>query len=260
VRKDCCLRCGHQENNYASVVTKVASQYPDTPTSGQPTLHISYSRPLTHYPPRKDESTIPPMVSMTFRHSETESTDPDIRMAYQSITLQGSLNWSAFAPLSRSFLLAHFLKIGSFLLMERSVSCRFQGPERRRLSSNQACLQWSPALKLIAAGSHGLPELKQCIAQSEQSIFFAFLRVFVDGVSCFTTITYIPEGTSGLRRGAHSLLFGNRVILNIFCRHAARTSVTGRTVQSWFKVRPPITMCSTPSRSARRTHRAHRRL
>ena len=141
------------------------------------------------------------MVSMTPRHSDTESTDSDIRMAYESITLQGSLNWSVLARLSRSFLLAHFLEIGSFLLMEKSVSRRFQGPEGRRLSSNQSCMQWSPTLKLSAAGSYGLPELKQSIAQSEQSIFFAFLRIFVDGVSCFATITYIPEGTSGLRRG-----------------------------------------------------------
>ncbi|KAF8273133.1 hypothetical protein EI94DRAFT_1795510 [Lactarius quietus] len=115
---------------------------------------------------------------MTSRSPETEPTDPDIRMAYQSIALQGSLNWLV-------------------------------------LTYGKACLQWSPALKLLAAGSHGLPELKQCIAQSEQSIFFAFLRIFVDGMSCFATITYIPEGTSGLRR--------------------ARTSVAGRTVQSWFK-------------------------
>lgn len=114
------------------------------------------------------------MVSMTSRNPETESTDPDIRMAYQSVTLQGSLNWL-------------ILTYG----------------------------KWSPALKLFAAGSHGLPELKQCIAQSEQSIFFAFLRIFVDSISCFATITYIPEGTSGLRR--------------------ARTSVAARTVQSWFK-------------------------
>ena len=78
------------------------------------------------------------------------------------------------------------------------------------MSSNQACLQWSPALKLFAAGSHGLPELKQCIAQSEQSIFFAFLRVFVDGMSCFATITYIPEGTSAIRKGAHFLVFNIR--------------------------------------------------
>ncbi|KAN0126066.1 hypothetical protein V8E53_015405 [Lactarius tabidus] len=114
------------------------------------------------------------MVSMTSRNPETESNDPDIRMAYQSVTLQGSLNWL-------------ILTYG----------------------------KWSPALKLFAAGSHGLPELKQCIAQSEQSIFFAFMRILVDSISCFATITYIPEGTSGLRR--------------------ARTSVAARTVQSWFK-------------------------
>lgn len=114
------------------------------------------------------------MVSMTSRNPETESNDPDIRMAYQSVTLQGSLNW---------FILTYG--------------------------------KWSPALKLFAAGSHGLPELKQCIAQSEQSIFFAFMRILVDSISCFATITYIPEGTSGLRR--------------------ARTSVAARTVQSWFK-------------------------
>lgn len=38
------------------------------------------------------------MVSMTSRNPETESTDPDIRMAYQSVTLQGSLNWSVLIP------------------------------------------------------------------------------------------------------------------------------------------------------------------
>lgn len=117
------------------------------------------------------------MVSMTNRNSDstgTESTDPDIRMAYQSVTRQGSLNWLV-------------LTYG----------------------------KWSPTLKLFAAGSQGLPELKKCVAQSEQSIFFAFLRLFVDGVSCFATVTHIPEGTSGLRK--------------------ARTSVATRTVQSWFK-------------------------
>ena len=150
------------------------------------------------------------MVSMTSRNPETESNDPDIRMAYQSVTLQGSLNWSVLILLSRSFQLAHFLKTGSFLLTERLVPRSVKWPEGRRLSSNQACLQWSPALKLFAAGSHGLPELKQCIAQSEQSIFFAFLRIFVDSISCFATITYIPEGTSSLRRGVHSLPFISR--------------------------------------------------
>ena len=38
------------------------------------------------------------MVSMPSRNPETESTDPDIRMAYQSVTLQGTLNWSVLAP------------------------------------------------------------------------------------------------------------------------------------------------------------------
>ncbi|KAI9453392.1 hypothetical protein BJY52DRAFT_1189614 [Lactarius psammicola] len=107
------------------------------------------------------------MVSMTSRNSDStgaESTDPDIRMAYQSITLQGSLNWL-------------ILTYG----------------------------KWSPSLKLFAAGSQGLPELKQCITQSEHSIFFAFLRLFVD------------------------------VAPNPISRYAARTSVAGRTVQSWFK-------------------------
>jgi hypothetical protein len=95
--------------------------------------------------------------------------------------------------------------------MERSVPhSDFKGRKADVCRLNQSCLQWSPALKLFAAGSHGLPELKQCIEQSEQSIFFAFLRIFVDGMSCFATITYIPEGTSGLRRGAHSLLFSSR--------------------------------------------------
>ncbi|KAI0272617.1 hypothetical protein BC834DRAFT_857554 [Gloeopeniophorella convolvens] len=75
--------------------------------------------------------------------------------------------------------------------------------------------KWSPGLKLVAAGSQGLSELKQHMAQSEQSVFFAFVRVPVDAISHFATITYIPESTSGLRK--------------------ARTSVASRTVQAWFK-------------------------
>jgi hypothetical protein len=57
-------------------------------------------------------------------------------------------------------------------------------------------------LKFSAAGSQGLTELKESIAKSEQSVFFAFCRICVDGTDCFATITYIPQGTSGLRRGA----------------------------------------------------------
>ncbi|KAI0289588.1 hypothetical protein BC826DRAFT_1031158 [Russula brevipes] len=111
------------------------------------------------------------MVPMISRNSDplgTESSDPDIRMAYRSITQHGSLDWL-----------------------------------------------WSPGLKLSAAGSHGLPELKRCIAQSEQSVFFAFCRLSFDGASYFATITYIPEGTSSLRK--------------------ARTSMASRTVQAWFR-------------------------
>jgi hypothetical protein len=54
---------------------------------------------------------------------------------------------------------------------------------------------------MSAAGSQGLSELKQSIMNSEQSVTFAFCRISVDGIDCFATITYIPESTSGLRRG-----------------------------------------------------------
>ncbi|KAH9981960.1 hypothetical protein BJV74DRAFT_852809 [Russula compacta] len=102
-----------------------------------------------------------PMISRGFDFSGTDSSDPDIRMAYSSVAQHGSLDW------------------------------------------------------LSAAGSQGLSELKQYIAQSEQSVFFVFCRLSVDDASYFATITYIPEGTSGLRR--------------------ARTSMASRTVQSWFR-------------------------
>ncbi|KAI0247898.1 hypothetical protein BJV78DRAFT_1241581 [Lactifluus subvellereus] len=75
--------------------------------------------------------------------------------------------------------------------------------------------KWSPGLKLFAAGSQGVPELKQYISESEQSVFFAFCRLSINGDSCFATITYVPDGTSGLRK--------------------ARTTMASRTVQSWFK-------------------------
>src|SRR6266702_2281420 len=106
----------------ASSKLPTISRYPYIWPTYTPHLLLS---PLTYFPSPQDESTVPPMVSMTSRNSDstgTESNDPDIRMAYQSITLQGSLNWSVLAPLSRSFLLAHTLKIGSFLLTERLVS------------------------------------------------------------------------------------------------------------------------------------------
>ena len=97
--------------------------------------------------------------------------------------------------------------------------------------------QWTPGLKLSAAGSKGLPELQQCISQSEQSVFFVFCRIFVDGVNCFATITYLPEGTSGLRRGAPISAIQYHPYV-MFDRSIARTSMASRTVQSWFKVRP----------------------
>ncbi|KAN0115567.1 hypothetical protein V8E52_006686 [Russula decolorans] len=81
--------------------------------------------------------------------------------------------------------------------------------------------KWSPGLRMSAAGSQGLSELKQSIANLEQSVIFVFCRLSVDGIDCFATITYIPETTSGLRR--------------------ARTSMAARTVQSWFK-RPQATL------------------
>ncbi|KAI9511408.1 hypothetical protein F5148DRAFT_1373836 [Russula earlei] len=117
------------------------------------------------------------MVSMISRHSDpsgTTSSDPDIRLAYRSITQHGSLDWLA-------------LTYG----------------------------KWSPGLRLSAAGSQGLSELKQYIAQSEQSVFLAFCRIPLDNASSFATITYIPEGTSSLRK--------------------ARTAMSSRTVQSWFR-------------------------
>jgi len=137
------------------------------------------------------------MVSMTSRNSDlsgTESSDPDIRMAYRSVVQHGSLDWLA-------------LTYG----------------------------KWSPGLKLSAAGSQGLSELRQCIAQSEQTVFFAFCRITVDGDSGFATITYIPEGTSGLRKGAHlPHCHGSRILTSC---ETARTSMASRTVQSWFRGR-----------------------
>ncbi|KAH9962613.1 hypothetical protein BC827DRAFT_201568 [Russula dissimulans] len=135
--------------------------------------------PLTFYPSHQGEQSASPVVSMISRNSDlsgTESSDPDIRMAYRSVVQHGSLDWLA-------------LTYG----------------------------KWSPGLKLSAAGSQGLPELRQCISQSEQTVFFAFCRIPADRDSCFATITYIPEGTSGLRK--------------------ARTSMASRTVQSWFRGR-----------------------
>ncbi|KAH9965604.1 hypothetical protein BGW80DRAFT_1343916 [Lactifluus volemus] len=129
------------------------------------------------FPRGESSSTRPAMVSMIARHTDSsgaESTDPDIRMAYRSITQRGTLDWLA-------------LSYG----------------------------KWSPGLKLSAAGSQGLSELKRHISESEQSVFLAFCRLAIDGDSCFATITYVPDGTSGLRK--------------------ARTSMASRTVQSWYK-------------------------
>jgi hypothetical protein len=62
-----------------------------------------------------------------------------------------------------------------------------------------------------------------------------FCRISIDGIDCFATITYIPESTSGLRRGAQ---FASLPQFCTFNSWAARTTMAARTVQSWFKVRP----------------------
>ncbi|KAH9971652.1 hypothetical protein BGW80DRAFT_1460335 [Lactifluus volemus] len=134
------------------------------------------------------------MVSMIARHTDSsgaESTDPDIRMAYRSITQRGTLDWSVLVSPPLSLLPTHLYRLA--------------------LSYGK----WSPGLKLSAAGSQGLSELKRHISESEQSVFLAFCRLAIDGDSCFATITYVPDGTSGLRK--------------------ARTSMASRTVQSWYK-------------------------
>ena len=69
------------------------------------------------------------MVSMIARHTDSsgaESTDPDIRMAYQSITRRGSLDWSVLISLPSSLLLTHlnrlalsYGKVGSFVPSSR---------------------------------------------------------------------------------------------------------------------------------------------
>jgi len=153
---------------------------PLEPLATHPThAHHFLSPPLTSYSSQGKS-----LVSMISRGSNpTESSDPDVRMAYRSICQGGTLNWIA-------------------LTYEK----------------------WSPGLRLSAAGSQGLSELKESIANSEQSVIFAFCRLSIDGIDCFATITCIPENTSGLRR--------------------ARTTMAARTVQSWFKVRPIPTMDS----------------
>ncbi|KAI0295362.1 hypothetical protein B0F90DRAFT_1751124 [Multifurca ochricompacta] len=143
--------------------------------------HHPLLSPLTFHPSHQGGAAAPPMVSMISRNADmakAESTDPDVRMAYRSVSQHGALDWLV-------------------------------------LTYGKSCLQWSPGLKLFAAGSQGLTELKQRIAQSAHSVFFAFCRLSVNETSRFATITYIPEGTSGLRK--------------------ARSSAASRTVQSWFK-------------------------
>ncbi|KAI0277018.1 hypothetical protein BGY98DRAFT_660204 [Russula aff. rugulosa BPL654] len=97
--------------------------------------------------------------------------------------------------------------------------------------------KWSPGLRMSAAGSQGLSELKQSIMNSEQSVTFAFCRISVDGIDCFATITYIPEAHPACEE------VSSFASTPLFCTFnswalAARTSMAARTVQSWFKVRP----------------------
>lgn len=152
----------------------------------------------------------PLMVPMITRNnselSGTESSDPDIRLAYRSIIQHGSLDWLVTSHISHISLQVDPLNItsGSPSHTERSAFLHRFTPNREiwRLIVGDITPQWTPGLKLSAAGSQGLSELKQCISQSEQSVFFVFCRLSVDGDDCFATITYLPEGTSGLRRGA----------------------------------------------------------
>jgi len=74
--------------------------------------------------------------------------------------------------------------------------------------------KWAGGLRLFAAGSRGISELKRHI--TDENIYFAFCRESVDETHYYVTIAYIPEGVSGLRR--------------------TRAISTSRTVQSWFKV------------------------
>ncbi|VDB88600.1 unnamed protein product [Peniophora sp. CBMAI 1063] len=74
--------------------------------------------------------------------------------------------------------------------------------------------KWAGGLKLFAAGSGGITELRHNV--SEDNVYFSFIRESVDNVRFYATIAYIPEGVSGLRR--------------------TRALSTARTVQSWFKV------------------------
>jgi len=66
-------------------------------------------------------------------------------------------------------------------------------------SCSRSCVyQWAGGLKLFAAGSQGVPELKKHI--TDDNIYFAFCRELAAGTYYFVTIAYIPEGVSGLRR------------------------------------------------------------
>ncbi|KAI0047250.1 hypothetical protein FA95DRAFT_1559316 [Auriscalpium vulgare] len=125
----------------------------------------------------------------------SESSDADIRMSYQSIIQEGSLNWL-------------LLSYGKVRFPALSV---LRSPlETRR--------QWSAGLKLVAAGSQGLNELKEHVTSDE--VHFAFVREHVDGENFLVIVAYIPDKISGLRR--------------------ARALVTSRTVQSWFKAHQGI--------------------
>ncbi|KZV59899.1 hypothetical protein PENSPDRAFT_659868 [Peniophora sp. CONT] len=74
--------------------------------------------------------------------------------------------------------------------------------------------KWAGGLKLFAAGSRGISELRQNV--TEDNVYFAFFRESVDNVRYYATVAYIPEAVSGLRR--------------------TRALATARTVQGWFKV------------------------
>ncbi|KAI0280658.1 hypothetical protein BGY98DRAFT_301279 [Russula aff. rugulosa BPL654] len=145
------VSCHASSVNWPPVTMIVSSKitHPLEPLATLPTrAHHFFSSPLTSYLSQGNS-----LVSMIARGSDlTESTDPDVRMAYRSICQGGTLNWLA-------------LTYG----------------------------KWSPGLRMSAAGSQGLSELKQSIMNSEQSVTFAFCRISVDGIDCFATITYIPK-------------------------------------------------------------------
>ncbi|KAI0028101.1 hypothetical protein K488DRAFT_90102 [Vararia minispora EC-137] len=123
------------------------------------------------------------------RNDSPDSSDADIRMAYHSIAQNGTLNWLLLSYGKASLLCIFFRPLHDFL-------------------------QWAGGLKLLAAGSQGVPELRTHI--TDDNVYFAFFREEIYNSHIYATVAYIPEGISGLRR--------------------TRAISTSRTVQSWFKV------------------------